>query len=183
MARHKQKDEEAGLEGAGVLNTRKRMWKDSDGNIVTKRPSLSNPQPEASEHAHEVSHLLPDFHEFNHGAVPISPPTSASNSGSSTHQRPPSQDAQPIHDDSWGPSILHIGQQQQQQQVLPVAAQEGFWASGAVAGNDQQVYGGDVPYDDMFNPDTGKSRIEGIDWRTRHHWTSKISIPPEPRAR
>jgi hypothetical protein len=26
MARHRQKDEEIGVEGCGILNTRKRMW-------------------------------------------------------------------------------------------------------------------------------------------------------------
>lgn len=39
MMRHKQRDEEAGGEGLGIVETRKRMWRDSDGNIVSKRPS------------------------------------------------------------------------------------------------------------------------------------------------
>jgi len=38
MLRHQQKDEEAGGEGLGVVCTRKRLWRDPDGNIVTKRP-------------------------------------------------------------------------------------------------------------------------------------------------
>ncbi|KAI1373300.1 fungal-specific transcription factor domain-containing protein [Hypoxylon crocopeplum] len=38
MNRHRQKDEEAGGEGIGTLNTRKRMWKDHDGRIVQKKP-------------------------------------------------------------------------------------------------------------------------------------------------
>jgi len=38
MLRHQQKDEEAGGEGLGVVCTRKRLWRDADGNIVTKRP-------------------------------------------------------------------------------------------------------------------------------------------------
>ncbi|KAI0022482.1 fungal-specific transcription factor domain-containing protein [Xylariomycetidae sp. FL0641] len=38
MTRHKQRDEEAGGEGIGKLNTRKRMWKDLDGRIVQKKP-------------------------------------------------------------------------------------------------------------------------------------------------
>lgn len=40
--RHKQKDEEAGGEGLGIVETRKRLWRDMDGNIVSKRPSFSN---------------------------------------------------------------------------------------------------------------------------------------------
>lgn len=42
MARHKEKDDEAGGEGLGVLATRKRLWRDSDGNIVNaRRPSYT----------------------------------------------------------------------------------------------------------------------------------------------
>jgi len=42
MARHKEKDDEAGGEGLGVLATRKRLWKDTDGNIVNaRRPSYT----------------------------------------------------------------------------------------------------------------------------------------------
>ncbi|KAI2619142.1 fungal-specific transcription factor domain-containing protein [Hypoxylon sp. NC1633] len=39
MNRHRQKDDEAGGQGIGTLNTRKRMWKDHDGQIVQKRPT------------------------------------------------------------------------------------------------------------------------------------------------
>ncbi|KAL5322816.1 hypothetical protein ACEPPN_010795 [Leptodophora sp. 'Broadleaf-Isolate-01'] len=45
MARHKEKDDEAGGEGLGVLATRKRLWRDSDGNIVNaRRPSYTPSQ-------------------------------------------------------------------------------------------------------------------------------------------
>lgn len=37
VARHKEKDEEAGGEGLGRLQTRKRLWRDSTGAVVTKR--------------------------------------------------------------------------------------------------------------------------------------------------
>ncbi|TVY20738.1 Zinc finger protein klf1 [Lachnellula arida] len=48
LARHRQKDEEAGGYGLGVVETRKRMWRDADGNIVTKRPTLPNNNPAAT---------------------------------------------------------------------------------------------------------------------------------------
>lgn len=42
MARHKEKDDEAGGEGLGVLATRKRLWRDSNGTIVNaRRPSYT----------------------------------------------------------------------------------------------------------------------------------------------
>lgn len=37
MARHKEKDDEAGGEGLGKLLTRKRLWRDSTGAIVSKK--------------------------------------------------------------------------------------------------------------------------------------------------
>lgn len=42
MARHKEKDDEAGGEGLGVLATRKRLWRDASGAIVNaRRPSYT----------------------------------------------------------------------------------------------------------------------------------------------
>lgn len=38
MSRHQQRDQEAGGPGYGVLDTRKRAWRDSDGSVVEKRP-------------------------------------------------------------------------------------------------------------------------------------------------
>ncbi|KAG0638771.1 hypothetical protein HOY80DRAFT_139294 [Tuber brumale] len=43
--RHAQKDREAGGVGLGVLGTRKRCWRDDNGNITTKRPTASLPLP------------------------------------------------------------------------------------------------------------------------------------------
>lgn len=62
MARHKEKDDEAGGEGLGILATRKRLWRDADGNIVnarrpsyvqdgTKRRALSRPERKSSSSA------------------------------------------------------------------------------------------------------------------------------------
>lgn len=70
MNRHKQKDEEAGGEGSGTLNTRKRMWKDIDGRIVQKKPT---------EHqALDSSSLGAPFASGVEG--PISPPVSSHHS-------------------------------------------------------------------------------------------------------
>lgn len=50
MDRHRQRDEEAGGEGMGVVETRKRLWEDEDGNVVKKRP-LTTPVPRARKRA------------------------------------------------------------------------------------------------------------------------------------
>jgi hypothetical protein len=81
MSRHRQKDEEAGAEGCGVLNTRKRMWKDAEGKIVTKKPNLPNEGQSAQSLSQPQSEdLLQSSLEFvafpTHQGFPISPPTS-----------------------------------------------------------------------------------------------------------
>jgi hypothetical protein len=43
MARHRQRDQEAGGDGLGVVETRKRLWEDVDGSVVKNRPSISVP--------------------------------------------------------------------------------------------------------------------------------------------
>lgn len=43
MARHRQRDMEAGGEGLGVVETRKRLWEDDKGNVVNNRPSTPPP--------------------------------------------------------------------------------------------------------------------------------------------
>ena len=43
MARHQQRDLEAGGEGMGVVETRKRLWEDANGNVVKNRPSTPPP--------------------------------------------------------------------------------------------------------------------------------------------
>jgi len=52
MARHKEKDDEAGGEGLGVLATRKRLWRDSNGAIVNaRRPSYTAEGPASKRRA------------------------------------------------------------------------------------------------------------------------------------
>jgi hypothetical protein len=77
MLRHQQKDAEAGGEGLGVVCTRKRLWRDADGNIVTKRPRTTQ-QSNASTASFEDSTSNdqdnpPQLHE-----PPVSPPPSLS---------------------------------------------------------------------------------------------------------
>lgn len=50
MARHKEKDDEAGGDGLGKLLTRKRLWRDSTGAIVSKK------RPEHEKERKQSSH-------------------------------------------------------------------------------------------------------------------------------
>ncbi|KAH9889598.1 fungal-specific transcription factor domain-containing protein [Xylariomycetidae sp. FL2044] len=72
LSRHRQRDDEAGGEGSGTLNTRKRMWKDYDGNIVQKKPNASEQVADQAENLAVAVTL---------GAEePLSPPVSLHNS-------------------------------------------------------------------------------------------------------
>jgi hypothetical protein len=78
MLRHQQKDEEAGGEGLGIVCTRKRLWRDADGNIVTKRPrSIQH------SNASSTSFEDPSSNDQDSGPQvyepPVSPPPSLSN--------------------------------------------------------------------------------------------------------
>ncbi|PBP15535.1 krueppel c2h2-type zinc finger protein [Diplocarpon rosae] len=49
MARHKEKDDEAGGEGLGILATRKRLWRDAEGNIVNARRPSNTPSQDCAK--------------------------------------------------------------------------------------------------------------------------------------
>jgi hypothetical protein len=74
MLRHQQKDAEAGGEGLGVVCTRKRLWRDADGNIVTKRPR-------STQHSNASTTSFEENDQDNRQQIhepPVSPPPSLS---------------------------------------------------------------------------------------------------------
>lgn len=82
MARHRQKDEEAGGEGLGHVETRKKLWCDDDGNIVQQRPltqsALSEQQQDhAQQHEAIFDDHYDDLSNLEPGLMPISPPASS----------------------------------------------------------------------------------------------------------
>ncbi|KAF3001821.1 hypothetical protein E8E13_003423 [Curvularia kusanoi] len=104
LTRHAQKDEEAGAEGRGILNTRKRLWRDTAGNIVTQKPSVTKParklQPPSRPLYQNLMHTFdsnsaPSLPHHSEGYVPITPPglrassiSSSSSSASSSINTP-----------------------------------------------------------------------------------------------
>jgi hypothetical protein len=110
LARHKQKDEEAGGYGLGIMETRKRMWRDAEGNIVSKRPALSKDNPViASSQEQPYSNSYPESYDtdsMHQYSGPLSPPVSMS-SGSSLQN--PQQQQQPTMnnmDDYWSSELV-----------------------------------------------------------------------------
>ncbi|KAI1099657.1 fungal-specific transcription factor domain-containing protein [Jackrogersella minutella] len=141
MSRHKQKDEEAGGEGTGTLNTRKRMWKDHDGRIVQKKPVGHQQSPNGTG-------LVAPF--ANQVEGPISPPVSSHNSDllsendpahtafTSDHSIIPDYSLSAGQFDSQGPSGYWLP---------PETSQPRSTASPYL----------DINYDEVFQPDTASS--------------------------
>lgn len=153
MARHKEKDDEAGGEGLGVLATRKRLWRDAEGNIVnTRRPhrqvGAKRRQMAANEKAKN------EAAEVN-AVAPPSPPTSIPSTTSNT-QGPEPVLAEPEPSRSeWPPlevdPMLSGGEHSDSLDFLCNAS----WGSQPQF----QTFMGateDLPYDDIFKPDTGE---------------------------
>jgi hypothetical protein len=172
MARHRQKDAEAGAPGSGVLNTRKRMWKDSDGNIVTKRPHSSRQQHQhqlqqqrdqsqklTSEHTPSLALFEIHTGHNRQGGVPISPPISTSNSYDRSYSD--DQDAHTSQDDLWSLNPFNINTTIEPADIYQPAVEDRFW-SGDLAAPLEPSPEEDVPYDDIFNPDTGISTFPSL---------------------
>ncbi|KAH8586731.1 hypothetical protein B0O99DRAFT_695197 [Bisporella sp. PMI_857] len=85
MARHKEKDDEAGGEGLGVLATRKRLWRDANGQIVkARRPSYTQEGPILKRRAiNRVEKRTSNKHVPHKISTRNTPPSSASSSLSS----------------------------------------------------------------------------------------------------
>jgi hypothetical protein len=152
MARHKEKDDEAGGEGLGVLATRKRLWRDADGNIVNTR------RPNRQEHARRrqlaaKTTKVKDAKQQNDEAAPPSPPTSNTSSSSSRNAEPASENNVP--QDSWPPM-----------EIDPLLTNDDsgdsldFLCNASWGSQTFPTFMGaseDLPYDDIFKPDTGES--------------------------
>ncbi|KAI9741546.1 MAG: hypothetical protein M1818_004352 [Claussenomyces sp. TS43310] len=153
MARHKEKDDEAGGEGLGHLATRKRLWRDASGNIVNarrpyqqdgaKRRQLNSSRKTADTYREDLAAMSPYAAGTRHQRVaPPSPPTSVPSTGSSGLL----QDSWPL-DPSLPPSNDSNGDQFD---FLCNAS----WGSQSFPNFMEPP---DLPYDDIFKPDTAMS--------------------------
>ncbi|KAF9633498.1 hypothetical protein BFW01_g4392 [Lasiodiplodia theobromae] len=190
MQRHRQKDEEAGAEGAGVLNTRKRMWKDHDGNIVTKRPNLGKKKGSSGDqHQRSLSTSTTDSIEDAvralGGDAPISPPISSTHSSQSDGYGRRSSDACDATTDptveTWvfPPLELSPGPEPQPYPELEPLAQETdrFWSNaGGLQASSLRNLSDDVPYDDIFNPDTASSFNMPFTTMNNYNWLFDVDL-------
>jgi hypothetical protein len=155
MIRHKEKDDEAGGEGLGHLATRKRLWRDASGNIVNarrpyreevvKRQHLSSMEEpvEPSDHLQEDSLK-------SRTTAPPSPPTSILNT---KHRGVEQHGGRVLLPDTWGVEPNPV-------QPAWIYDSSDFLRNADWGSQQYQNDMGpscDLPYDDIFKPDTGMS--------------------------
>jgi hypothetical protein len=192
MARHRQKDEEAGAEGCGILNTRKvshlklkqsahtdllqRMWKDPEGNIVTKKPTLPNDVQKthhlSPQHKFPVQ-SLPDFEPFQnqHDGAPISPPIS---NNSLTHSW---VDQDSCLGSSYPHTTLDPNALSSSDAYSPI--DQRFWSTDLSQPQSDPFAANvfdDAPFDDIFNPDTASSFNNPFTTMSNYNWLFDMDL-------
>ncbi|OCK82677.1 hypothetical protein K432DRAFT_415193 [Lepidopterella palustris CBS 459.81] len=144
------------------------MWKDAEGNIVTKRPNSTASQ---QQRRNEVTPGVLPSHQSESGA-PISPPISTSNSYGRSYSD--DQEAPVPSDDLWAFAPLNI-------HPLPPAdiyqppVEERFWSSDLPVPI-VQTQSEDVPYDDIFNPDTASSFNMPFTTMSNYSWLFDVDL-------
>lgn len=182
IIRHREKDEEAGAEGFGILNTRKRMWKDADGKVVTKKPTLvGNRQRSHSlpqEDHNDPPQQLPDFANLSSfgNSAPISPPTSNNASLSQ----------------SWSDHDTGITAGYPATTLDPTAllapetyssTDHGFWSTDLTRPQQPTLPDpfatttiADTPFDDIFHPDTASSFNNPFTTMSNYSWLFDMDL-------
>ncbi|RDW77699.1 hypothetical protein BP6252_05752 [Coleophoma cylindrospora] len=169
LARHRQKDEEAGGEGLGVMETRKRMWRDADGNIVTKKPTLPHHAvaQQRRESGSKASAGPNANYEMSQNFEPLSPPRSTLSSNSTSRMQQPhiSTPTVPISDERWASDGLPAFRNDAPDMCDFLA--NSSWGSQQ---GQPTVAMNNVPYDDMFNPDTASSFNMPFTTMNNYNW-------------
>jgi hypothetical protein len=161
MARHKEKDDEAGGEGMGRLQTRKRLWRDSTGAVVTKRRPEHAKRGVSSTPASKRLKIRDHSFESTNGFssqkdVPMSPPPSTGEhisnrldvARSSEVAREPPQAT-----DLW-PVFSEDATLREDDGVAMESFE--FLCNASWGSQSQESTSSDLLYNDFFAPDTGK---------------------------
>ena len=160
MARHKEKDEEAGGEGLGRLQTRKRLWRDSTGTVVTKRRPEHEKRSVSTLASNKRSKVGDESFESTNGfsnlkETPISPPPST---GEHISDRPDAARSSelageaPRAHDLW--PAMSEGAIQPEDDGPAVESLE-FLCNASWGSQSQESTSSDILYHDFFAPDTG----------------------------
>ncbi|KAH7351226.1 fungal-specific transcription factor domain-containing protein [Rhexocercosporidium sp. MPI-PUGE-AT-0058] len=163
-SRHREKDAEAGGEGMGKLQTRKRLWRDSSGTVVAKRrPELEKPKSSTkSRRTSRKDTTATDTSIYsNHEIAPLSPPGS--------NDPDPMDASRAGHgqlEDLWplGDAAFPSGD------ALPESYDFLLNASWGSKPPTQETTGTDLLYNDLFAPDTGNSFNNPFTTANYYNW-------------
>ena len=155
MIRHKEKDEEAGGEGLGHLATRKRLWRDANGNIVNERrpyrqEGVKRQHLSSTEESAETRDQLQDDSLKSRTTARPSLPTSIP---STEHRSIEQHGGHGLPSDTWGVELNPV-------QAAWNSDSSEFLCNADWGNQQNQNDMGsscDLPYDDIFKPDTGTS--------------------------
>ncbi|EME81725.1 uncharacterized protein MYCFIDRAFT_50372 [Pseudocercospora fijiensis CIRAD86] len=162
LARHRLKDAEG-----GTLMTRKRLWKDSEGRVVTKRPALEEQQSNRA-----VNHYSLQAHAHQPPALPLSPPGSSSDlaiSPTGSNEATTRLVQQPAYTgqaENFGNPFL--------QDSLD---ENFFWESTALSSGPEPTLVSE-PFDDIFAPDTASSFNMPYTTANNYNWLFDLSLDP-----
>lgn len=150
--------------------TRKRMWKDENGNIVTKRPMLdSRASSIGSRSGSERGDSKP--------AHPMSPPNSLSTTGSNGHLADmQAHEAVRVANDPW--MFVPEDMDLLQDNFGPLQPSEGFWESATRPTPELRAPQDSAPepYEDVFNPDTASSFNMPFTTMNNYNWLFDINL-------
>ncbi|KAI1340308.1 fungal-specific transcription factor domain-containing protein [Xylariaceae sp. FL0016] len=155
LARHRERDLEAGGEGTGTLNTRKKLWKDHDGRIVQRKPVVHT---SGGDGIHQES-----FEAL--GEEPISPPTSSQGSDQANENGVPSSSY--IEDNNALQSYPSAGLSCEPQEFwgsAPASQPEGFMQTQL-----------DMNFDDIFQSDTASSFNMPFTTQNNYNWIFNVN--------
>ncbi|RDI77734.1 hypothetical protein Vi05172_g12289 [Venturia inaequalis] len=174
LIRHQEKDEEAGGEGLGDLQTRKKLWRDADGRIVTKRPIQNTVQQHVRKNQPEMaedSYFNQDFYQDFSTAL-LSPPGTLL----STDSLDQFSQVSPGHP-------LPEQNQVAQDDIFDFLANS-KWGDLPTGATDMQM---DAPMDDMFRPDTGNSFNMPFTTMSNYNWLfdspTEVSVDVTTKSR
>ncbi|KAH9212205.1 fungal-specific transcription factor domain-containing protein [Leptodontidium sp. 2 PMI_412] len=168
MSRHREKDAEAGGEGMGKLQTRKRLWRDSNGTVVAKRrPELE--KPKSSTRTKRTSRKETAGIEtntyFNHESAPLSPPGSMEDHASNGPDSMDTSGAGHGHsEDSWPVGDVTFPGDDS----LPESYD--FLLNASWGSKPQENAGTDLLYNDLFAPDTASSFNNPFTTANYYNW-------------
>ncbi|KAH6672567.1 fungal-specific transcription factor domain-containing protein [Halenospora varia] len=168
MARHKQKDDEAGGYGLGVMETRKRLWRDADGNIVTKRPTLPKRNPPPID-THQQNDSSNDGYEIPQNVQQLPSPRSQISSISNGEHQQQATNIVAMPVEQWNPDPLPSFSND-----VPDMCEfltNSSWGTQSL----QSSAGTGRPGDDMFNPDTASSFNMPFTTMNNYNWLFDVN--------